>query len=221
MDMDTANETGGLEAASKLVPRILAHLEAKYHRLFQLVRLTRGDYLAFTWKATVRFLGETETLGTASVYAADHSMGLVDNAFGLMVLEEYEALARLALEGLFVEAKVFCAGFLNEAFHPALGAGSGMEDARRLGETPEGILYVYAQADARSVAACGQSVSQAMRKARLSALVKVIGLVPGRLAAVNRENFQFVLPFYQDGERQVCTGILDFHTTGKPAASAP
>ena len=53
-------------------------------------------------------------------------------------------------------------------------------------------------------------ITDSLQSAGISALVKVIGLRAPHLEDINQENFNNLVPFFKDTEKERCTIILDF-----------
>lgn len=199
-----------VEEVNQLAQQVVSHLEQKYQRSFVIASLTEGNFLTSDQKIRVYAEGDNPDTSMAEVYVTGYGKTITDNYFGIQVRGEYLALVRQVLTPVFQEMKVFSPGFLEHAYPEELDHGKTYQDALAMGVQMTGVLYIYAQATEQQVENSRKVITDSLQSAGISALVKVIGLRAPHLEDINQENFNNLVPFFKDTEKERCTIILDF-----------
>ena len=199
-----------VEVVNQLAQEVVNHLEQKYQRSFVIASLTEGNFLTSDQKIRVYAEGDNPDTSMAEVYVTGYGETMTDNYFGIQVRAEYEAAVYQCLSPVYQEMKVFSAGFLETGFPEELDHSKTYREALAMGVQMSGILYIYTQDPEQKVESSREAATDALQTAGISGLVKVIGLRAPHLEDINQENFNNLVPFFKDTEKERCTVILDF-----------
>lgn len=220
MDKTHTFEQSKLEAVNQLAAKGLQYLQDKYQKPFQIASLTEGNIISNQQQLRVYAEGDDPEDSMAVLFSRDYGAEFADDYFGVLIRADYEARVSALLDGIFDEKKVFCGGFMEETFHPDLGAGKTLDDALVLEQSMTGILYIYTQDTSKRALGSRAAIEERFRQAGYTALVKVIVLHRPRLDGITRENFRDMVPYYRDKENVITAGILDFYV-GQEGSALP
>lgn len=207
-----------MEAVNKLAQQAVSYMEQKYGKSFVIASLTEGNFISQEQKFRMYAQGDDPDTSMATVISTNYGEAFRDNYFGIQVRGEYLEQVRLALSEVYSQYKVFSTGFMENSFDPGLDGSKTYQDAVLAGESMTGLLYIYTQDEENKVAASKPAIDEALKKAGILALIKVVGLRPPHLDSIAEDNFHQMTPYIKDKEKKVCTVLLDLYVGSAESA---